>query len=144
MLRKKTRIFVFSFIVHHQGCQARGAAGGARVDVPRHRHLHRSLRVRCFKCQVLIENQMPICLENLSSLIFACLTRHLNQNPHQMVSPLEASSASEHPRGSPNQKGIQEYKKVPHFFSLLVTPGQLDKQNSEIKNIEMSILLCIH
>ena len=48
------------------------------------------------------------------------LTLHQNQNPHQMVAPPEASSPCEHPRGSSNQKGIQEYKKVPHFFSLLV------------------------
>ena len=39
------------------------------------------------------------------------------KNSHQMVAPLEASSVGEHPRGSPNQKGIQEYQKVTYLFS---------------------------
>ena len=32
--QKTTRTFVLSFTLYHQGCQARGAADGARVDVP--------------------------------------------------------------------------------------------------------------
>ena len=59
---------------------------------------------------------------DVSSVRFGDLCNlFFNDDPRQMVAPLEASSVGQHPRGSANQKGIQEYQKVFHLFSSLVS-----------------------
>ena len=60
---------------------------------------------------------------DVSSVRFGdlCNLRFFQWWSRQMVAPLEASSVGQHPRGSANQKGIQEYQKVFHLFSSLVS-----------------------